>query len=464
MGYHDDDNTAVDPFAMPELLSVGNEVMAGMPLPTEIGADGKTAEEAASKGIYSPDLISKIYDTKGGNVSQTLQDNSEEGQTALDAIREDLGEVDEDNNAVNESLEELTTLIGFLNTMRQQGLSKDLVYQVESLCPSLITSKIPIGRISTMPSQSGYQIGMEGMGKTIKEFAIRIIESIRTRFNKLMEYIKSKLFNKDLTMNKSVDEMSQEELYKKALDNFKARAAEKGTKAYLSSLTNDPFAIKAGSVEEYLDFFILGNMKRGYGDKINILQKHILENNEQVGTEVYNCVCDSINFFTTSASLLKKISQTDLEKYSTVLGDFSKISPAIFHFGTTDSSQFIKQMHDRQDYLIGTPAKFPSRLRIDKQVTDTHPFGSDKMVSKLTEISKQSEAFNKSLIDIQKEISQSNLPNKPDGFDRVLNDINEVSVKINGIIRFIGMYKSMFDQYFNLREQVLKRALSKSKH
>ena len=390
MDFNDDDNLPVDPFAMPEPLSVGNEVMAGMPLPSDVGPDGKTAEEAEVKGIYSPDLINKVYNTNGGNVTESQHDNGEEGENILNEITKGLDGVDDDEE-LKESIEEFSSLNALYRTVLSQGISKDLVYQVEALAPNIITSKIKLSRISSVPSQSGFSVSVESIRERLKEIIKQIIDGIIKRFNRLKAYIREKLMGVSSGKTEGGESNSHEtnaKLYKEVLDHIKARAAEKGTKAFFADLSskNDPNAMKASDAKDYLDLTMIAHIKDTYGSQVNLLQSMVIKNPTHVRNEVFAFMGESNKFTEQTCAFIKYCSQKPFAEWKNINMTDKEIASANFGVTYTTFRDLIQALTIKQDKLTTEKGKIPSDINVENLSKFEYPFEEKEFMNRLNDL------------------------------------------------------------------------------
>lgn len=461
MDFNDDDNLPVDPFAMPEPLSVGNEVMAGMPLPSDVGPDGKTAEEAEVKGIYSPDLINKVYNTNGGNVTESQHDNGEEGENILNEITKGLDGEDDDEE-IKESIEEFRTLNSLYQTVVSQGISKDLVYQVEALAPNIITSKIRLSRISSVPSQSGYSVSVESIRDKLKEIVTRIIDAIIERFNRIKAYIREKLMGVAPSGKAESGERSStanEQQYKEVLERIKARAAEKGTKAFFADLSskNDPNAMKASDAKDYLELTMISYIKEAYGSQINLLQSLVIKNPSHVRNEIFAFMGESNKFTEQTSNFIKQCSQKPFDDWKNINVTDKEIASGDFGVSYTTFKEMIQALSIKQSKLTTDKGKIPSDINVENLSKFEYPFAEKEFMNRLNSLAETASKCNEHLEKIKKLSTDTEHDTKPENFDKIVQKIMEASSASNAQISYVILHRQVFHQF----DTVFSRGLAK---
>lgn len=251
------ENTLIDPFN----ITVSNEAY---PFPIEefipVTVPDVVEEQQVVVPTLTPEGAEKFHqelktelvpESEAEAITDTPEDPavipSPEGE-----VRVSLEE-EEDLNEVSKEETEDMCLLESLVEVRDRlaeigGISKDDVYQVESIVPGLITEKIALNRISSIPTRMGLDVSLESVGAKIIETVKKILAAIVDRLKRIFAWIAKKA--EDKVANTTGGDAAAH--WKDVLALAAKVDSQKGTSAFKEKFGETEAGRKSGSTSQFI--------------------------------------------------------------------------------------------------------------------------------------------------------------------------------------------------------------------
>lgn len=252
------ENTLIDPFN----ITVSNEaypfpVEEYIPVTTPPVIDEATVvvptltPEGAEKFHQALNAELTTPESPAEEMTDTPQETavvpSPEGDVRI-SLEEEEESLTKVSKTETEDMDLLESLVEVRDRLAEMGgISKDDVYQVESLVPGLITDKISLNRFSSIPTRMGLDVSLESVGSKIIETVKKILTAIVERLKRIFQWMANRA--KDKVANTSGEEakaawkttlqLAAKVDSLKGANAFKAKYGE--TEAGKKSSTNDQF-------------------------------------------------------------------------------------------------------------------------------------------------------------------------------------------------------------------------------
>lgn len=260
----DDDFINVDPFGECD-LTPSQESMAAMPTdPNDI-----VPNESPADLVLTPNGTIGLFQDREHLLKPLVDESTVPPQPVVELPPEELlavsvethemamGEMHApipeieivDGDDGGEHVEVATKLQAVYDDMSALGgIDKSMVMAAEAVIPGIITDRVPLGMISSTPSESGLVASTEGLSESMRNIIKRIVEYCKQRVKAIVDYIKGFRSKWATTVDGKVLLEKRRELIDKAkrIDTSVGRES-------LTSLFggNDPIAARSGTVVEY---------------------------------------------------------------------------------------------------------------------------------------------------------------------------------------------------------------------